>query len=1317
MSTAHHHAKWLSLVEVSGPFLSMPVLLRVFPQGLDAVDYPIKKRLRAAFQEWESRKAELLESWIDFILEEILDLPKQVLNAESAEFAKYFPEYAELLQPDFIVVNPTGGVYDAGKPRLLINFYPPNQNLERALPKSQWKASPATRMMELLRAKQVPLGLVTNGEHWMLVHSKTGEASSYISWYASLWLEEPIILRAFKSLLGVHRFFAVPESDTLAALFVESVEHQQEITDQLGFQVRRAVEILIRSLDQADKDWQRTLLQGIDTKTLYESALTIMMRLVFLLFAEERRLLLFSNKIYEQYYAVSTLQAQLREVADEYGEEILERRFDAWSRLLAIFRLIYAGVEHDDLRSLAYGGSLFDPDRFQFLEGRSNANVASKPLPIHNRTVLHLLEALQILEIQIPGGGKEARRLSFRALDVEQIGQVYEGLLDHTAKRAVEVRLGLAGSKQANVALSELEDEQQKGSLIAFLKKTTGRTQNALKKLLDNTDTINQDRLRIVCDNDAALFERVFPFAALLANDSNAYPIVITAGSIFVTEGSDRRSTGTHYTPFSLTESLVQHALEPLVSETEDLLSLKICDPACGSGAFLVQTCRYLADKLVDNPPANFPSDIEECRLYARRLVADKCLYGVDLNPMAVEMAKLSLWLITMQTNKPFSFLNHNLRSGDSLLGISSSEQIKWFKADRSHKNDLFGGIYSDLLLSAQQKRQELTTIPDNEINQIESKARLLAESEDLTKQIQLVANTLIGAMLVTAGKRGKALDKYLEALTLADENYLKQHSKECLTYKQTLRKPFHWPIEFPEIFAQGGFDAIVGNPPFMGGQKITGSFGTPYRNYLVQYLAGGKRGSADLCAYFFLRDAYLLRKDGMMALLATNTIAQGDTREVGLDQLVGQDFNIVRAVPSRKWPGTANLEVAHVWLRRGSWDKEFILDDLPVEGITPFLAKPGAVVGNPHRLAANSQKSFIGSYVLGMGFVLTPEEAQALIDKNPDNKDALYPYLNGEDLNSRFDQTPSRWVINFHDWPLCREAEGSWETAKDKERKEWLKSGNVPADYPEKVAADYPDLLGIVEEKVKPERAKLNTNNSTQSRRKKFWWLYGGAAPTLYSTIAGMDRVLLKAQISKTWAWVFVPNSIVFDQKLVCTAFNTLSDFALLQNSLHWAWSILYGTTLKLDMSYTPTNNFETFPFPKSTETLENIGNRYYTHRQSIMQTHQQGLTKTYNRFHNPDENDADIQQLRNLHIEMDNAVAAAYGWDDLELNHGFYETKQGVRFTIDTEVRQEVLDRLLLLNFDRYKLEVKQGLHDKKKGKVKRVSKGKIGGQMDII
>ena len=216
-----------------------------------------------------------------------------------------------------------------------------------------------------------------------------------------------------------------------------------------------------------------------------------------------------------------------------------------------------------------------------------------------------------------------------------------------------------------------------------------------------------------------------------------------------------------------------------------------------------------------------------------------------------------------------------------------------------------------------------------------------------------------------------------------------------------------------------------------------------------------------------------------------------------------------------------------------------------------------------------------------------------------------------------------------------------------------------------------------------------------------------------------GINRVIVKAAVSPTWAFQWSNTDVVFDQKIVVLM---ETSFLILQSTIHWVWAVQFGSTLgKITYNYTPTDCFETFPFPTSIANLEEIGDRYYNHRQNIMQTRQEGLTKTYNRFHNPDETAADIQQLRELHIEMDNAVAAAYDWQDLlpspdgrgaggeGLSHGFHQTKQGLRFTISETARREVLDRLLELNHQRYAEEVAQGLHDKGKKKGKSGSKKK--------
>jgi hypothetical protein len=493
MSIARHHAEWLSLVEQSGPFLSMPVLLKNFRAGLEAHDPERFRTLRMAYEEWEEKWDDraIHNAWIKYVLGDLLELTEEVLaegQAVPQSLAVTMAEHAEILRPDFVVREPKGG-----KNRMMLQSYPATQDLEKPVAGRIWKASPSTRMMEQLHGTGVRLGLVTNGEHWMLVDAPKGETTGFASWYASLWLDEPITLRAFRSLLSARRFFGVPDDQTLEAMLAESAQNQQEVTDQLGYQVRSAVEILVQSLDRADQDHGRKLLADVSEPVLYEAALTVMMRLVFLFCAEERKLLP-DDEFYAANYSVSSLGKQLRETSDQHGEEVLERRHDAWCRLLSTFRAVHGGVSHDRFNLPAYGGHLFDPDRFPFLEGRrpgtSWRDTPADPLPVDNRTTLHLLEALQLLEMRVPGGGgAEKRRLSFIALDIEQIGHVYEGLLDHTAKRAPEPVLGLAGAKdkEPEIPVSELEAQWERGDdqLLAFLKKETGRSPNALRKNLD----------------------------------------------------------------------------------------------------------------------------------------------------------------------------------------------------------------------------------------------------------------------------------------------------------------------------------------------------------------------------------------------------------------------------------------------------------------------------------------------------------------------------------------------------------------------------------------------------------------------------------------------------------------------------------------------------------------------------------------------------------------------------------------------------------------------------------------------------------------
>lgn len=782
MSTARHHAEWLSLLDVSGPFVSMPVLLRALPHGLNAHDPALVRELRLTYDEWLNDPATLHTVWVQWVLHNVLAMTDAMLHA-NPPIVVPIPEYGEELRPDVAIVSPRDQ-----HPQMLVQVVPPHHNLEKPLPGARWKTPPTTRMMTLLHAQGVRLGLLTNGEQWMLVDAPHGETTGFISWYARLWLEESLTLRSFQTLLGAARFFSVAEPDTLAAMLAASVTDQQDVTDQLGEQVRRAVEVLIQAFDLADEDAGRTLLHDVSDALLYEAALTVMMRLVVLLCAEERDLLLLGDTLYDENYAVSTLREQLRAHADDHSEELLERRADAWARLLATFRAVHGGLRHDRLTLPAYGGSLFDPARFPFLQ----------QVRVNNRTVLHLLEALQILQVRVaPGSPPEARRLSFRALDIEQIGHVYEGLLDHTTARASTNLLGLRGGKDdpPNVPLTELEAARQQGddALLALLRQYTGRTPSSLTKALTSPppdDT--RRRLRVVCNNDDALYRRVLPFAGLLRNDDYDRPLVLPVDTIYVTAGTERRATGTHYTPRNLTESVVQHTLEPLVYHgpaeglpreqwtlhpPATILSLRVCDMAMGSGAFLVQACRYLAERLLEAeaqapaagavpaavppPPASDPAalpatsdppadDNDDALIAARRRIADRCLYGVDKNPLAVEMAKLSLWLVTLQKGRPFTFLDHALKCGDSLLGASVAQLSRW-------SLDPDEGVVQHTYLThaldrarerALTLRRKIQTTPVETVRDAEVKAQYLRHAEDGMRLLHLAADLLLAANL-----------------------------------------------------------------------------------------------------------------------------------------------------------------------------------------------------------------------------------------------------------------------------------------------------------------------------------------------------------------------------------------------------------------------------------------------------------------------------------------------------------------------------------------------------------------------------------------
>lgn len=1324
---ADQHAEWLRLVAPDGPFLSVDVLTQAFPHGLDSVDTDTRSQVRRAWNEVQADPDLLLPSWVDFVTGELLGWKPRFLTEPDRS--------GPGPHPDHVLTGP--GPNGQAEPRLHLYRHPWETDLTSARRDSP---APVERAAARCRSEGVPLALLTDGRLWALVHARPGEPTSTAVFDADLWLEEPVLLAAFATLLAGNRV-RLPEverdgtapTDSTAALFARTFAAQGSLTEKLGEQVRQAVELLVAEIARLDRESGGALLASVSERDIYRGALTVLMRVVFLLYAEEQRLLP-GDDLYVENYSVTRLYDQLERDRDRHGEQVGDRRAAAWPRLLALFTGIYKGVEHPDLRMPAYGGKLFDPARFPWLDG----------LRVTDRVVFQVLDALLMLRPRTKRG--TPTRISYKGLGVEDIGHVYEGLLEFSCVRVDEPYVGLIGKREPELPLGELETRYSAGEehFLTWLKEQTEATPKQLEKALAAAPTAEQRAaLHAAGDSDADLAGRVLPFWGLLRADLRGEPTVFPARSVLFTQVGERRKTGTHYTPRSLAEKVVEHTLAPLVHNpgpaegakkeewrvkpAEELLKLKVVDPAMGSGAFLVAACRYLADRVVEAWRRDgLPREIEEAlgwdanfddlTLFAKRRVAASCLYGVDRDDMAVELAKLSLWLETLEKNKPFSFLDHALRCGDSLVGLVSEEQLRAFHTDpeegRTINAQLAGDIgeYIDRVLEdATRLRTEIEKAPANDPDDIKEKERLLKRAEKRAEQLTLAANAVIAAAL--AAERYLEVERWWEqgdgeskklgwqaayndllvnisadvrALldegthdSLAEERFRKRIEDWLTGEREAPIKPLHWVLEFPEVMGNGGFDAVVGNPPFIGGQRLTGILGTDVREYLVVDIAGGKRGSADLCSYFLLRNLKLAPK-GRTGIIATNTIAQGDTREVGLDQVVEKGWTIYRAVKSQVWQGTANVHVSLVWAGHAGEQEKAVLNDDPVRAITPSLEPASRVEEQrkkqgkrwqPWRLVANEDQAFQGAIVLGEGFILEPEEAEALIEQNPRNRDVLFPYLIGKDLNTRPDCSPSRWVINF---------------------------GTMTEDE----AREYPEPFAIVERDVRPMREENN-----RKVYRDLWWQYAEKRPAMQEAIAGLDRVLVIARVSRTGIPVFIQPNVVMSEQVVVVSNRELSALSCLSSAQNYAWTVAQSSSMKGDLRYTPSDCFETFPQPTHTPRMTETGELLDSFRRPLMLSRQLGLTKLYNLVHDPDYSDADIDRLRETHVEIDEAVKEAYGWHDLDLGHGHHETPQGTRWTISPAARVEVLDRLLELNFARHDEEVRKGLYPsrKRKGRAK--------------
>ncbi|MBW4705182.1 Eco57I restriction-modification methylase domain-containing protein [Micromonospora sp. RL09-050-HVF-A] len=1309
------HRTWLELVETDGPFLAIPPLKRVWPQGIPALGperLDVLREARPAFDHaWEAldidpvdetvqaKYAEVRDVWVQTVLRDVVGWHTSLawgpdcapgVRAHSPDRRITVTPQAALLGPDGIgalvgVVDKCDSLHTTGT--------------------DGWAATAIDRMEAMLRGAGVAIGIVTDGRWWALVCARPDAmvASGIVD--AQTWVEEPLTRNAFLTVVARQYIIGGDPNERLPKLFEESVAAAEEITEALGAQVRRAVELLIQAFAETAADHHRRGLRDPlpdDPHDTYSAAVTVMMRVVFLLFAEERGLLP-QSELFLQGYGISGELDDLDQRRLREGEESLDSTYLTWHRLLATSQALYRGASFENMRMPAYGGSLFDPKWYPFLTASSDNGTLA--LPVSDRVMLHVLRSVQVAQLK----GGDARRISFRDVGVEQIGYIYEGLLGYSCIRVLgDTQVGLFGAtgtepKIPLTVLEQLADAKAApatlaAAIIAWLKENqpaaSPPSANALAKRLAATPGNDADRMLRAVTDDEDLRARLLPWATITRPDLRDRPTVILDGGLVVTETPSRRNAGAHYTPKSLAEEVVQHALEPLcyspgphqtadrdtwrLRGSDEILNLKVADIAAGSGAFLVAAARYLAARLVEAWLAEDPANAGRHDLgqHAIREVVARCLYGADINAMAVEMCKLSLWLVSLDRDLPFSFVDDKILHGNSLLGLTDIRQVRTLHIEPAeHGRALPASLdIGGTVRRATEIRRELAS----EVREFDpqrsatAKRRQLNRLRELTAQLRTAADGVIASGLRLGGRPGVTLDNAYQNLAAAVAAAIpgEENAPETVMLDMIIKvgltptvatdyerwQPLHWVLEVPDVVIDhGGFDAIIGNPPFLGGQKLTGAMGTNVRDWFVHQIADGTRGSADLVAYFLLRAVELLRPSGTLGLIATNTIAQGDTRQVGLERIAANGFTITRAVQSAPWPSaSANLEYAAVWGGIGPVTKAAhrVADGVVVPRISTLLEPAGQVDGTPAKLTENEDIAFQGCIVLGMGFVLEPEEAQAWITENKRNADVVFPYLNGEDLNSRPDGSASRWVIDF-------------------------------TGYCVTCAARLRQPFDRIEQLVKPERMR-----NTRAARRDRWWQFAEIAPGLRRAIAGLDEVLVIALVSKSVMPARVPTGQVFSHKLGVFATNSFADQAVLSSSLHQMWAIKYGSTMRADVNYSPSDVFMTFPRIEPTARLDEVGRTLDVERREIMLRRGLGLTRLYNLVNESrvaDGDDAEVARLRQIHVELDEVVMAAYGWSDVPLDHGFHTYRQMERWTVSPAARVEILDRLLAENLRR--------------------------------
>ena len=697
------------------------------------------------------------------------------------------------------------------------------------------RRSPMSVMEKTLAEKGVHYGILITGTAVCLVR-KPGEGPRY----ACLEFDVPGCLEsedeesfAAVSMLFSSGNFFPDETGTLPIEVVEkeSREHAEKVSEDLKAAVFRSAEELVRGLiadwvEHAPAVEARSVLSldEADLKRFRDASLTCMYRLLFILYAEALDERLEEHALYRSSYSLAGLIEDLMLLRPE---DIPSNRYGYWDRLLALFEIYDKGLpaiapyEHIPPR----GGDFFSAET---LAGR-----AIREARLNDHAVAELVLDLTTT---VPRAGVGRERVSFRELDIEQLGSVYEGLLEFEPKvaRDTTIEARVQGRLYALVPdelvrLSAEKNLKVKGEL-SVVAGTSAESLHPDAAEEDETDLEEQDEREPAEAEHGGVKKGA---RILLARR-------LEPGEFHFVPGSARKGSGSFYTPRALVDDLVRHALGPLVKgkKTEEIESLRVLDPATGSAHFLVGACRFLGKRLFDayshennaGPPSFFTGSCDdwtrEGEAWCKRRVTERCLYGVDLNPTAVNLARVSLWIESLAGDRPLTYFEHHIRCGNSVLGtwLDDLHRPPLPRMGKSQDESLWSSHVKDLVREAAERRELIDEQPGGDIwpeslEEMRYKDDRRLEAEELLASAKLLFDLRMAAVFGLEAIWGEFTELQGHAESYDD---LQEFATSRPWWDEFVRvrdreRFFHWELEFPEVFFSDhrGFDAVLGNPPW----------------------------------------------------------------------------------------------------------------------------------------------------------------------------------------------------------------------------------------------------------------------------------------------------------------------------------------------------------------------------------------------------------------------------------------------------------------------------------------------------------------------